>query len=494
MKTYKYNLSHSKVLSCKMGSLVPVMIRHTLPGDRFKGGTHAFIRIAPLLAPIMHTVKVRLHHWFVPYRLLWDDWEKFITGGADGLDASVMPTIEVAESPGESSLQDYMGFDPSLTEGQYNAFVFRAYSLIWNEFYRDKDLQPAVTVSTAAGLDTTTNLDLLNCAWEKDYFTVARPWEQRGPAMTIPMAESAPIVRVPNAPGWEIYNAGANTQPGGTPNLVNENGDFHVSGVGDASLDPNGGLQANLSDVAGTIEELRYAAALQRFEENRARWGGSYPEYLLSLGVRYSDARLQRPQYMGGGSGPLQISEVLQVAPDSEAGDSEDEGVGNIKGHGIGSIRSNRFKRYFEEHGVVLTLMSVRPRAVYASGMDREFLKRTKEEYWQKELQHLGQQAMTNREVQASHATPNGIFGYTDRYDEYRHAYNTVHGEFRSTLNFWHMARFFTADPALNAAFVKCDPTTRIYAATWEDQLWCMIHNKLHTRRPVVPNPTPKLM
>jgi len=496
VKTYLHDLSHSKALTCKMGSLVPIMVRHTLPGDRFKGNSSAFIRVAPLLAPLMHTCKVRIHHWFVPYRLLWDDWESFITGGPSGEDASVFPTYTVSESLGESTLPDYLGVPPTMTSGTISALPFRAYNLIWNEYYRDKDLETAKTVSTASGTDSTTPKDLLNCAWEKDYFTVARPWEQRGPSYSIPMAESAPVERDSNAAAWKLYNAGTDTGGGANPLSISAAGSNleNAAGTMTYSMDPNGGLTADLTDVAGTIEELRYAAAMERFAENRARWGGSYPEYLLSLGIRYSDARLQRPQYLGGGVGPLQFSEVLQQAPDATTGTSEDEGVGNLKGHGIGSIRSNSFKRWFEEHGIVISLMSVRPKPMYEGSIDREYLKRTKEEFWQRELQHLGQQTITNREVDVTHASPTGTFGYVDRYEEYRRALNTIHGEFRTTLDFWTMARIYGSDPALNASFVSCVPTTRVYAATWEDQLWCMINNRLKARRPVVDLPSPKLM
>lgn len=494
MKTYLHDLSKQSLLTAKMGSLIPINVRHTLPGDRFRGSSSAFIRVAPLLAPLMATAKVRIHHWFVPYRLLWDDWESFITGGADGEDASVFPTKTVTESLGESTLADYLGIPPTMVSGTISMLPYRAYAKIWNEYYRDKDLETAVTVSTAAGNDATTNTSLLNCCWEKDYFTVARPWEQRGPSFSIPMAETAPVERVASAGAWDVYQAGTQTKIAADTDIRANASGILNNNVVNVSLDPKTGLQADLTDVAGTIEELRYAAAMERFAENRARWGGSYPEYLLSLGIRYSDARLQRPQYLGGGVGPLQFSEVLQTAPDATTGTSEDEGVGQLKGHGIGSIRSNSYKRWFEEHGIVMTLMSVRPRPLYESGIDREYLKRTKEEFWQRELQHLGQQAITYREVDVTHATPTLPFGYVDRYDEYRRTYGTIHGEFRTTLDFWHMARIFTSDPALNASFVSCVPTTRVYAATWEDQLWCMINNKLKARRPVVDLPSPKLM
>lgn len=234
--------------------------------------------------------------------------------------------------------------------------------------------------------------------------------------------------------------------------------------------------------TAANINDLRLAFALQRYEEARARYGSRYTEYLRYLDVRSSDARLQRPEYLGGGRQTIQFSEVLQTGVTTSGDDTE--GVGNLRGHGIAAVRSNRYRRFFEEHGYVITLLSVLPKTIYVQGLHRTFNRRTKEDFWQKELQHIGQQEVLNKELYAPHASPDGVFGYQDRYDEYRRTPSRVSGEFRSTeLDYWHMARLFDSDPTLNASFVTSDPTKRVNAVQTNDVLWMMINHSMQARR-----------
>lgn len=264
--------------------------------------------------------------------------------------------------------------------------------------------------------------------------------------------------------------------------------------------DPNNagfpGIYADLSGVsAADINELRLAFALQRYEEARARWGSRYTEYLRYLGVRSSDARLQRPEYLGGGRQTIQFSEVLQTGVTTDADDTV--GVGNLKGHGIGAVRSNRYRRFFEEHGVVVTLLSVLPKTIYVQGLPRTWNRRSKEDFWQRELEGVGQQGIENRELfltpntvstafTASTRLPTDVWGYQDRYDEYRRQESRVSGEFRTTaLDFWHMARIFASNPTLNSSFVASNPTKRIHAVSSEDVLWIMVNHSLQARRMV---------
>lgn len=228
-----------------------------------------------------------------------------------------------------------------------------------------------------------------------------------------------------------------------------------------------------------SINDLREALAIQRFEEARARYGSRYVEYLRYLGVRSSDARLNRPEYLGGGKQTIQFSEVLQTAEGTSP-------VGTLRGHGISAMRSRRFRRFFEEHGYVIGLMSVKPRTMYMQGLARTWNRRVKEDFFQRELQHIGQQEVLNKEVYAAHATPDGVFGYQDRYDEYRRMESSVAGEFKAnTLNFWHFAREFSSDPALNATFVKSVPTERTFASAATDVLYVMAMHSLQARRQV---------
>lgn len=484
MKRSKFSLSHHKLLTCDMGELIPIGTVEVLPGDTIQHATSALIRCAPLLAPVMHPVTVRIHHWFVPYRLIWDDFEDFITGGPDGLNASVFPTISLAATgdAGQAvtgSLADYLGVPTGVAQA-VSALPFRAYQTIFNEWYRDQDLTSPIAVSTASGPDTTTSRFLRNAAWEKDYFTSARPWEQKGPAITIPLGTTAPVRGIGgNATTGQPIPAGINDSTGqavtgtgyrtfGTPSeniWVKQ-----TSGRPDVFAD-----LTNASAV--TVNVLREALALQRYEEARARYGSRYVEYLRYLNVRSSDARLNRPEYLGGGKQTIQFSEVLQTAQGTSP-------VGEMRGHGIGAMRSNRYRRFFEEHGIVISLLNVRPKTIYHQGIHKMWNRRAKEEFWQKELQFIGQQEIENRELFAAHPQPTGAFGYQDRYDEYRRMESGIAGEFRNTtLDYWHMARTFASAPALNNAFVTQNPTKRIFASQATDGLYIMANHNIQARR-----------
>ncbi|UDN67508.1 major capsid protein [robinz microvirus RP_35] len=479
MKRSKCSLSHHKLFTCDMGELVPIGCFEVLPGDTLQQSTSMLLRVSPLLTPVMHPVRVRIHHWFVPNRLLWDDWEDFITGGPDGMDASVHPYKNLVDVGVEGSLGDYLGIPGGATvPTPISALPFRAYAMIYNENYRDQDLQAEIPLVTTSGADITTNNDLLKVCWEKDYFTSSRPWTQKGPDVTIPFATSAPVL----GSGSPVFNVAGGSHP-----LASSAGAaaHAMWGGGAAATDTTAtwnttALTADLSSATAiSINDLREAFALQRYEEARARYGSRYVEYLRYLGVRPSDARLQRPEYLGGGLQTIQFSEVLQTS------EGDTTPLGEMAGHGISAMRSNRYRRFFEEHGLVLSLMSVLPKTMYTNGINRGWLRATKEDYFQKELQHIGQQEIHNAEVYAPHVAPLGTFGYQDRYDEYRRMESQVHGEFRSTLNMWHYARDFGAPPALNASFVEADPTKRVNAVTSNDVLWCMARHSIQARRMV---------
>ncbi|MEM2002689.1 MAG: major capsid protein [Candidatus Methanomethylicaceae archaeon] len=497
MKRNKFSLSNTKLLSCDMGELVPIGLTEVLPGDTFQHATSLLLRVSPLLAPVMHTVHVRIHHWFVPHRLVWEDFESFITGGADGYDESVFPTITLTYNDGSPAtgtnlvgeLPDYLGVPPGVDGLEVSALPFRAYALIYNEWYRDQDLIQPLPLSKASGDDTTTNVSLQNAAWEKDYFTSARPWTQKGPEIGIPVSGTAPVVGqgevadtsisrslssgTPDPNANVFYGSGSELQ---TKNNLGQDRDLLLD-LASGLVDP-GTFTADLQGTTAVdINDLRLAFALQRYEEARARYGSRYTEYLRYLGVRSSDARLQRPEYLGGGKQAIQFSEVLQTAE----GESP---VGELRGHGISAVRSNRYRRFFEEHGYVMSLLSVRPKTIYQQGLPRTFNRRTKEDFWQRELEHIGQQEVLNKELYAPHSEPDGVFGYQDRYDEYRRQESNVHGEFRTTaLDFWHMGRIFASEPVLNGDFVTSTPTKRINAVQTEDVLWIMARHSIQARR-----------
>lgn len=497
MKRSKFSLSHYKLLTCKMGQLVPVTWFETLPGDTVQQATSALIRCAPLVTPVMHPCSVRFHHWFVPNRIIWANWENFITGGPTGMDTTAHPYINTS-NVSKSTLLDYLGVPTSGLSGaiNFNALPMRAYALIWNEFYRDQDLQTALTLSTGDGADSTTNVTLQNINWEKDYLTSSRPWEQKGPAISVPIGGMAPVTGIgfsasSTSAGGSVWETDAGATTAYAHQAPAASMEVLAQGAGALGVGNTPQIFANLAAATGVdINTVRHAFAMQRWQEARARYGSRYVEYLRYLGVRSSDARLQRPEYLGGGRNTIQFSEVLQTAPTTAGTAGGTGGVGQFGGHGITAMRSNRYRRFFEEHGIVMTLMSVRPKTMYSQRVQRHWLRGqsyngmvgTKEDYWQRELQHIGQQQLAGYEADAS--VGNSVFGYQDRFDEYRRFESSVAGMFRDTaLDQWHLSREFGSPPALNSTFTSCVPSTRIFADTSDDNLYIMANHSIQARR-----------
>lgn len=458
-----------------MGELVPVGCMEVLPGDTFQHNASTLLRVSPLVAPVMHPVNVRIHHFFVPNRLIWANWEDFITGGPDGNNADTVPQITITAN---ASILDYMGV-PLVVGRQVNALPVYAYNLIYNQYFRDQDLVTEVAP---------TNVQVRKIAWEKDYLTEARPWEQKGDSVSIPLTGGqAPVTGIgPTAQtvaSTNIYETG-----GTAARTVDAIGAANLHAEQDASNTGFPGIYANLDQIdALDVPDMRLGLALQRYKEARAMYGSRYVEYLRYLGVNNGDARLDRAEYLGGGRQNISFSEVLQTAEGVDP-------VGDMKGHGIAALRSNRYRKYFGEHGYVISLMSVRPKAMYVDSLHRKWSRTDKEDFYQRELELVGQQEVLNKEVRLAHATPDGIFGYADRYREYREEPSTVSAEFRSLLNYWHMGRIFASDPALNQSFVECDPTARIHADQTNDKLWCMVNHSCVARRMVRPKSMPRII
>lgn len=490
MKRSKFSLSNYKLFSCDMGELVPCGITEVLPGDSIQQSTNALVRASALLSPVMHPIPVRIHHWFVPHRLVWEDFEDFITGGPDGLDDSVFPTIAMPASVGAAvgSLADYLGVATGVADLAVSALPFRGYAMIFNEWYRDQDLVTPLTIDLTSGVDSTTNTTLQNCAWEKDYYTSARLTAQKGASITIPLGTSAPVTGIAVANNEAAATGFTGTGPIAAGDRTSGQPAWRLDTQTSTLLGQTTGVPHTttnrpqiFADLTGasavTVNVLREALALQRYEEARSRYGSRYCEYLKYLGVTSSDARLQRPEYLGGGAQTLQFSEVLQTAEGTNA-------VGTMRGHGISSLRSNRYRRFFEEHGYVFTLLSIRPKTIYGNGLPRTWNRRTKEDFWQKELQHIGQQEVLNKEVYGAHSSPDATFGFQDRYDEYRRTESTIGGEFRTTdANFWHLARIFASNPTLNEDFIKCVPTERTFAVPSKDVFYIMAKHSVQARR-----------
>lgn len=491
-----FDLTHERKLSCDMGELIPIACVPILPGDEFSWKTDMLVRLAPMLAPMMHRVNVFTHAFFVPNRTIMSAWESFITGGPDGDDATVFPTIAMPASTGWAigSLADHLGLPTGVPDEVTSALPFRAYGKIYNDWFRDQNLIDPVTVSTGSGPDTTTSTVILKRAWEKDYFTSMLPFAQRGDPAELSIGGSAAVTLVPHTTSTAamlIREKDTGAFASGTPGLATKGADGNIINDGDSEqyvIDPNGRLTADLSSANPiTVNAFRQVLTLQHFLEKTARSGARYVEFLLEFfGVRSSDARLQRAEYLGGGKSPVVVSEVLQTSA-TEAGTP----LGAMAGHGFSTPEVHEWKKTFEEHGYVIVLLSVLPRTAYQQGIPRHWSYSSRYDFPNPTFAGLGEQGVLAKELYAAAADPELVIGYAPRYDENRKIESTVHGDFRDTLDYWHMGRIFESEPTLNGTFVSADPTKRIFAAPDEDGLWIQVLNQVQAKRvlPLVARP-----
>lgn len=485
MKRHKHNLSHHRLLSFDMGQLVPCGVVEVLPGDTFRHSSSVLLRVGTLVNPVMHPVSLRVHHWFVPARVAFnarydspDAWETFINDSAPTHDTEDMKNLAVTNVTA-GTLLNHLGL-PVLNSinMDVNFVPVTAYNMIYNQHYRDQELQSAV--------DEATNTTLQRICWEKDYFTTARTTPQYG----------ATTLSIPFQTGLKARVASdalADTDMSVWSTVVGDRVEWDTQGAANdqvqidhASIGSSGGgtndtmLYADLANATGggiDVNDFRRIMALQRFLEARARFGARYRDYLRYLGIRPRDGRLEEPEYLGGGKQTIAFSEVLATAE----GTSTD--VGDMAGHGIAALRTRPYTRFFDEHGFVISLISARPKAIYQEGMDRHWLKDTRDDLWQKEYEAMGPQAVNAKEVYAAAANETTTFGYVDRHREYREHPSRVSGFFGSTLEDWHFAREFGTTPTLNSDFVTCTPTDRVYADTSAPELMAMVRHSLVARR-----------
>jgi len=490
-----FDLTHDVKLSANMGELTPILTLECVPGDKFDLGCESIIRFAPMTAPVMHRMDVTMHYFFVPNRILWDNWEKFITNnGPNGTGADlVAPYIEFSQSlyadfPYVAPFLDYMGVPPIPVGGtscKISAFPLAAYQAIYNEYYRDQNLIQPVDYKLNDGQNFVTDPDvarlctLRNRAWEHDYFTASLPFAQKGAAVDIPLG---------------AVNGDANIYSNvGTTTLNGSSGDPVVLG------DSNPGLTDLWAQVDGlqveptTINDLRRAYRLQEWLEKNARGGTRYIESILShFGVKSSDARLQRPEYITGVKTPVVISEVLNTS-----GTEGELPQGNMAGHGI-AVSSGRSGSYYaEEHGYIIGIMSVMPKTAYQQGIPRTFLKFDPLDYFWPSFANIGEQEVQLQELYAYTSNKEDTFGYVPRYAEYKYMPSRVAGDFRNSLDYWHLGRIFGSEPTLSQEFIECTPedTDRIFAVTDPDaqKLYCHVLNKIKAVRPMPKYGTPTI-
>jgi len=467
-----FDLSHEVKLTCDMGQIIPILNEEMIPGDTFKVGNQIVARMQPMIAPIMHQVDISVHYFFVPYRLLWSGWEDFITGGKDGTDSSLLPTMTSAATIG--SLKDYLGFPIGITWAANEGpclFPLYAYNQIWNEYYRDENLQTEVAVS---------NGNILNRAWEKDYFTSSLPWQQRGTPVALPISGLT-------SAEWDdtdFVDNGASI----TANVQVSNSSEKLVTTNDTQRDNLAGFfQNNEVDLSNAttfdVVDLRLAFQIQKFMERNARAGVRYTEFLgAHFGVSPRDERLQRPEYIGGSKSRMIISEVLQTASTDE-----ESPQGNMAGHGISADQTFCGSYTAQEFGVIMGLMSIMPKPAYSQGINRQWLRRTRYDFPFPEFVNLSEQAVLCQEIYATgtKAQDDTIFGYQGRYDELRYKPNRIAGLMRTSFNFWHLGREFSTAPELNDTFIKCVPSKRIFAVDTEPGLLVSVGNIIKAIRPI---------
>ncbi|AXL14967.1 major capsid protein [Microviridae sp.] len=463
----KFNAQKTLKTAFDAGNLVPIFVDEVLPGDSFNCRMTAFTRLATPLFPVMDNMYLDTFFFFVPNRLVWSNWQRFMGERDPNPNSSIDYTIPTMTSPtggyAVNSLQDYMGLP---TAGQvdgsstvtHSALFTRAYNLIWNEWFRDENLQDSVTVDKGDGPDTYSNYTLLRRGKRHDYFTSALPWPQKGDAVTLPLGDSAPVA-VDTITSADKFTVQAN------------NGSDYAVQVGGTHLEIDLGTQpsntvamyADLSQAtAATINSIRNSFQIQRLLERDARGGTRYTEIVRShFGVISPDARLQRPEYLGGGSAPIVINPIAQQSATAVTG--SDTPLGTLGAVGTGLADGHGFSQSFTEHGIIIGLASVRADLTYQQGLHKMYSRSTRYDFYFPVFSHLGEQAIENREIYCDGtANDDGVFGYQERWAEYRYKPSQVTGYMRSTssgtLDAWHLAQNFGSLPTLNATFIEDNP------------------------------------
>jgi len=508
-----FKIESSYKTTFNAGQLIPIYCEEVLPGDTFNVQSTFFGRLATPLRPFMDNMKLESFYFFVPNRLLWDNWQRFYGEQDDPSDSTdfLVPVLDKTKAPLnttgfiEGSTFDYLGMPTKVTGIEPIAFYNRAINLIYKEWFRDQNLIESPVINKGDGPDDPADYPLLKIAKLKDYFTTALPWPQKPFAgitdVTLPLGDTAPIHGVNQA--TKIYTANADTNKhnliiAGTSGVLTSTG--YGSPANDnllfSPVNSEVGLVADLSlATASTINELRQAFQIQRLLEQQARGGTRYIERLrVEFQVQSPDGRLQRPEYLGGGKTNINIHPVVQ---NSESGTTPQ---GTLAATGIVASTNNGFTKSFVEHGVVICLVAVRCDLNYVQGLERKFSRQTAFDYYRPVLAHLGEQAILNKEIYCQGTSDDDqAFGYTPRYDEYRHAISKITGLFRfnatGTLETWHLAQEFTSLPELNQDFIEENaPIDRVIAVPSQPQFIFDCLHKINAARPLPTYSVPGLI
>lgn len=575
-KRHKFKLNHQAKLTGEMGELLPIFCQDVLPSDRFRISTQQLVRFAPLIAPIMSDIDCYVHFFFVPNRLIWSEWETFITGSKNGKklkDEELpqqpklhIPAADIGKTPEQAyqvsensdgkpiatngTLMDYLqfptvkrGFTPNKITQSYivDELPLRAYQRIFFDWYRDENLSDfddfsiidnpdynngqnslsGSNISTKALKRHNLLMKLQRRAWKKDYFTSALPFAQKGDDILIPgvgnndlsslkitsNGKISSCVEIGSKP-FQLTEASNFNKVGNVvrPTVTNNNAalglqdefgnELYLDGrffsLNGSKIASNLSISGDFSNVSeGTIRELRRAMAAQRFLEREAVGGTRYIEQILSFfGVKSSDARLQRSEFLGGSKQPIVVSQVLQTSETTSGSP-----LGQPAGNAVSAGGKYIFDRTFEEHGWIIGLMSVVPRAEYMNGYPRKYLKNDRFDYYWPQFAHIGEQEIKRQELNYNFfdqkETNNDTFGYTPRYAEYRFINSHVHGDFKDSLEFWTLVRDYGESvPQLNEEFITCKPSNRIFAYEKEDDsdfnhLWIQVGFNIDALRPL---------
>ena len=521
-----FDRSHGWKSTFDSGYLVPFLVDEVLPGDSYKVKFNFLARLSTPIVPTMDNLFIDTFYFFVPYRLLWKHWEQF-NGQQDYPGAQTDYLVPQTTAPTDKgfpvgSLEDYFGLPTGVKGIKANELAARAYALIWNEWFRDENLQNPINLSSFAEIKTASGLDdvgvgdvgfngahkLLRRGKRHDYFTSALPWPQKGPGVEIGLAGTADIIGSPHTfsgSDWVSLSPStsktlrANNVPGsGQTYLVKysseSSSDLHNFNNLGLKIDPaNLGWIADLSkSTAATINSLRQAFQIQKLYERDARGGTRYTEILRShFGVISPDSRLQRPEYLGGSESPVIINPVVQNSATGATGAETPQG--NLAAYGLASSTSAKhgFTKSFVEHGIIIGLLNVRADLTYQQGIPRMFSRRTRFDFYWPVLAHLGEQAILNKEIYAQGTSvDDDVFGYQERYAEYRYFPSMITGKLRSTdpqsLDVWHLSQKFDNLPKLSAQFIEDNPpVSRILAVQDEPQFIIDSYIEMKCARPM---------
>lgn len=477
-----FDLSYKRIMTGDMMKLIPCYLQECVPGDRMQVATELVIRFQPLLSPVLHEINAFVNYFFVPYRLLWDDWESFITGGEDGTEAPTMPTWNPGGVMTRGSLWDYLGFPTGVnvnTNGRPIDMPRRAYAKIYNDYFRAQEIISEVSE---------TQTDVLNAANDRDYLSTALLWQQRGtaPGLDVSLSGTLDVMGTGTAQNW--YTSGDAT----LRNMTVTSNDVRHGSTSDASLrlatDSNAELiSENVSaiTVAGfDIADFRLAFQTQKFLERNARAGARLGEFIQAhFRVVPEDSRLQKPEYIGGFRAPVIVSEVLQT----ESGDATTP-LGEMGGHAMAVNSEFIGSVSVKEHGLIMGILCVKPRPLYSQGVDREWLRYTRLDFYFPEFAHLSEQGVLGAEIAASSTDSENtaIFGYQGRYNEMRSRRDLVGGQIRRGGDFDHWT-FCPATPTatLNQAYLEAAPSTDPLTSSSDPHFFVVVGNRVKAVRPL---------